>query len=264
VKEQILNYYTPIKQKTRHKLIVKKKSFWKKKVYLLFPVLIVLLIVGYLIYKENNQKLQLAEKVKEISSIKKIGTKSEMEKSEKLLPIIIVKAKLQLESLNNTDTLKVIIEGKDADKRDIKYNYEWFKNSESFGSNADSITGFKKGDKIDVKVTPFVDDEQIGQPKILSIEIARVPPKIIENKEVVFDGKLLSYQVKAISPDGGPLKYSLIDPPKGMTINNETGMINWPVQSEDNGKRDIKVRISDDSGSEIIYSLSIDVGKVAE
>jgi hypothetical protein len=261
MKEQILNYYTPIKQKTRRKLIVKKKSFWKKKIYLLFPVLIVLLIIVYLIYKRNEEPLKFAEK--NISSIKKIRTESESKKKENLFPIIN-KAKLQLESLNNTDTLKVIIEGRDDNKRGIKYNYEWFKNSEPFGSNTDSITGFKKGDKIEVKVTPFVNDKQFGQPIKLSIEIAHTTPKIVENKEVIFDGKLLSYQVKAINPDGGTLKYSLIDPPKDMTINDETGMINWRVQAEDNGKHDIKVRISDDSGSEIVYPLSIDIGKVAK
>ena len=255
-----MKFSTPIKQNIRRKLIAKKKSSRNKVMYLLVSVLTVLLIIGFFIYKGNKHSLKFAEKDR--NSIKNILIGSETEKSENPLPAI-KKAKLQFESINNIDKLKVIIEVKDDDKRGIKYNYEWFKNNEPFGGNVDSITGFKKGDKIDVKVTSF-DEKQFGQPVMLSIEIGRVTPKIIENKEISFDGKLMFYQVKAVNPDGNALKYYLIDPPNGMTINNETGMINWTVKAEDYGKREIKVRIASSNGAEVVYPLSIDIGKVAE
>ncbi len=255
-----MKFSMPIKQKIRRKPIAKKQFTRKKGIYILVSVLTVLLIIGFFMYKGNKQPLKFAEKDK--NSIKNVLIGYNTEKSENPLPII-KKAKLQLESIDNIDKVKVIIEGKDEDKSGIKYNYEWFKNNEPFGGNVDSISGFKKGDKIDVKVTSFY-EKQFGQPVLLSIEIARVTPKIIENKEISFDGKLLSYQVKAVNPEGGALKYSLIDPPKGMTINNETGMINWPVKEEDYGKREIKVRISSSDGAEVVYPLSIDLNKVAQ
>jgi hypothetical protein len=250
----------PIKKIKGHNPVVQKKTLRNKKSYLLFPVLIVLSVIGYTVYKGNEDFFKQDEKI--TYSVKKIETKSETEQGKNLLPTI-GKAKLQLESVDNIDKLKVIIEGKGGDKEDIKYNYEWFKNNEPVGINTDSISGFKKGDKIDVKITPF-EDKDYGQPKILSIEITKTTPKIIESKEISFDGNLLSYQVKAVDPDGGSLTYSLIDAPKGMSINNDTGMIYWQVKAEDYGKYNIKVKISNSNGAEILYPLNIDIGKVTE
>jgi len=231
-----------------------------KKIFLLFFVFIVLIIFGYFIYKGN--KYTIKSNQTKPYTIDEKQAKPEIEKGDNLLPTI-KKAKLQLESVDNIDKLRIIIEDTDHDKKGIQYNYEWFKNNEPFGNNIDNITGFKKGDKIDVKITPF-DDKQYGRPKLLSIEIARVTLKIVENKEISFDGNALSYQVKAIDPGNNALKYSLIDPPKGMTINNDTGMIHWQVRTEEYGKHDIKVRISGDNGMEVIYPLNIDFDKVIE
>ncbi|MCX5804655.1 MAG: cadherin repeat domain-containing protein [Proteobacteria bacterium] len=253
----------PTKKRIKRVFIAKKDIPFKKKIYLLFSILAALLLIGYFLYKESKENNNSLNSGKNKSySINKIQTKTEIEKGENLLPII-KKAKLQFESLDNTDKLKVIIEEKEDEKKGIKYNYEWFKNGEPFGGNIDSITGFKKGDIIDVKITPF-DDKQYGQPKLLSIEIARVTPKIVENKEISFDGNVLTYQVKAVDPDGGALKYSLIDPPKGMSINDQTGIILWQVKAEDYGKHDIKVRISSVNGAEIVYPLNIDLSKITE
>ncbi|MCX5811028.1 MAG: hypothetical protein NT178_00555 [Proteobacteria bacterium] len=250
----------PIKRKKKPIFVAKKNVSIKKKIYLLFPVLIILLIIGYLFYKGNKYSIKTDKS--DSHSIAGIQTKPEIEEDESLLPVI-KKAKFQLESADNIDKLRIIIEETDSNKKSIRYNYEWFKNGEPFGNNTDNITGFKKNDKIDLKVTPF-DDKRYGRPRLLSIEISRVTPKIVENKEISFDGNELSYQVRAIDPDGNALKYFLIDPPKGMTIDNKTGMIRWQVKNENYGKQDIKVRIASANGSEVIYPLSIYLAKVAE
>ena len=237
-----------------------KKILENKKRYLLFSVLIVLSVIGYEVYKGDKHFFKSAEKKN--FSVKETETKSKVEQSENLL-LKITNAKLQLESIDNIDKLKVIIDAKGDSRDGIKYNYEWLKNNEPVDGNTDSITGFKKGDKITVKITPF-DGKQYGQPKILSIEIAKTTPKIIENKEISFDGNFLSYQVKAFDPDGGSLTYSLIDAPKGMTINNGTGMINWHLKAEDYGKYNVKVKISGSNGTEVLHSFNIDINKATE
>jgi hypothetical protein len=249
----------PIKQEMRCKFIASKNISEKKSMYLLFIILIILLTTGYLIYTRNRNSLESAGKV--TYPIKEGIAKPENMSNEIVFPVI-KKAKLQLESFDNIDKLKIIIE-EEGNRKDVKYNYEWFKNGKPYGSNTDFIIGLKKGDKINVRVTPFI-DKQFGRPKTLSMEIANVTPKIVKNNEINFDGKVLSYQVKAINPDGGPLKYSLLNPPKGMTINNETGMIIWQVKAEDYGKYLINVRISNNNGGETLFPLSIDIGKAVE
>jgi hypothetical protein len=260
-----MKYYTPTNNKVKRVFIVKKDTLIKKKMYFLFSALTVLLITGclfYLFYNENkDNNNSLDSNINKPYSIDGMETEQEIEKGEDSMPTI-KKAKFQFESTDNIDRLKIIIEETDDDKKNVSYNYEWLKNGAPFGNNIDNITGFKKGDKIDVKITPFYED---GRPISLSIEIGRVTPKIVENREINFDGNVLTYQVKAVDPDGNDLKYSLIDPPKGMSINDKTGMILWQVnKAEDHDKQEIKVRISSANGAETIYPLNIDLGRVAE
>lgn len=258
-KEPVLKSFTHTERKTGNTTAKKRISIEGKALPLLLA-LIVLLAIGYLLYKtsEYSRKSDHGKPY----SIDTIQEKQDIEKGRDVSPTI-TKAKLQLESVDNIDRMKVIIEDNQNDKRSIRYKYEWFKNSKPFGANDDNVTGFKKGDRIEVKITPF-DGKQYGQPVLLNIDIARVPPKIVENKTISFDGNALSYQVKAVDPDGGTLSYSLVDGPKDMTIDSETGVINWYVKTEEYGKHKVNVMIKNSGGAEVIYPLNIDVGKTNE
>ncbi len=169
------------------------------------------------------------------------------------LPVSFGKVKLVLESLNNVDIIRVAAGGKEG----ITFQYEWTKNGEPAG-NSDSISGFKRGDKIAVKITPF-EGKEPGQAKILTTEIKNSPPKVVENKKAAFDGKLLTYQVKATDPDGDELSYALEDAPQGMVIDKSTGIVKWTVPKEMQGKQSIKVKISDGHGGETLYTLNADI-----
>ncbi len=178
-------------------------------------------------------------------------------------PPVIKKARFQIESADNTDRIRLIIEGNRNDTKTVQYRYEWFRNGSAVGGNEDSVTGFKKGDRIEVKVTPF-DDKRYGQPRLLSFTIARVPLKIVENATASFDGDVLSCQVKAIDPDGGALTYSLMNAPEGMTIDSATGMIKWRVKTRDRGKYSVSVMIKNADGAQLIYPVSLDLDKADE
>ena len=73
---------------------------------------------------------------------------------------------------------------------------------------------------------------------------------------------LYSYQVTAKDPDGDPLTYSLVQSPPGMTIDNETGLIEWLVTSKDLGSYEIVVEVSDGMGGvdQQMFNLEILTG----
>jgi hypothetical protein len=122
------------------------------------------------------------------------------------------------------------------------------------------VSGFKRGDALSVKITPF-DGETYGRSKVLSTEIQNVTPKVIEEKNVAFDGKQLKYQLKAVDPDGDSLTYTLVDAPKDMTIDPKSGLIDWTVQPENQEPRTINVKITDGHGGEIVYPLKVSLAK---
>ena len=173
-------------------------------------------------------------------------------------PPVIEKARLQLESSNSGDAIRVIVTGSDQDNDPVTFDYEWFRNGEPAGSNSDTISGFKRGDKVVARVTPF-DGKDHGAPRSLTVEIANSTPKITGYKKIKFDDDYFIGQIIAYDPDGDTLSYSLQSAPAGMTINPSTGMIQWKVPSGFKGKANLKVLVSDGHGGVVAQDLSIDI-----
>jgi hypothetical protein len=239
---------------------VSKKTIGKEIILTLSSLFIIILVIGYAIFMRVWQPG--TSTMNKYHSIKSDPTNAGVDNG-RITESSLEKAKLQLESVNNVDKLAVILPGKDDGRERIKYRYEWFINNELTTHNTNTITGFKKGDKISVKITPSEGD-RVGQTKVLSVEIANVTPKVVENKSISFDGKLLSYQVKAVDPSGGLLTYSLADAPKDMSIDSQTGVISWQANPENYGQYNIKVKISSNNGAETIYPLKLDIGKMTD
>jgi hypothetical protein len=118
-------------------------------------------------------------------------------------PPSLTNAYFRMETRDDKDILTVVAEATDKDGDEVAFTYEWTKNGESAGSG-DFITGFKRGDKISVKITPF-DGKEYGHSRILNTEINNTPPKITAHKDYKFDGVTYSYQVRAYDPDGDAL-----------------------------------------------------------
>lgn len=180
------------------------------------------------------------------------------EKAEEMTnaPFGVTKARFQMETASNTDIIKAVAEGKDREGNPVTFKYEWTKNNEPAGEG-DSIRDFKRGDKLSVKITPF-DGKEYGRPTALTTEIQNTTPRIIEHTDMKIDNNILTYQVKAFDPDGDILAYSLVEAPKGMTIDEAGGLITWLVGKGDYGKKyAIKVRISDNHSGEVVYSLNL-------
>jgi len=174
----------------------------------------------------------------------------------KILADGVKSAKLVLETKDGNDVLNVVILDKARDSDSIRYQCEWAKNGEPAGTGA-SVTGFKRGDKLSVKITP-VDGETLGRAKTLTTEIKNSTPKIIELKSVAADEKHLSYQVVAKDADGDSLTYSLADGIKGMTIDGKSGMVQWSIDpAAPQVDITVTVKVADGLGGEVTYPLRV-------
>lgn len=174
----------------------------------------------------------------------------------------LISTRLQLKAVDNKDVLKVLtdkVTGKSG--TDITYKFDWKINGQVTGDGSDSISGFKRGDKVTVQITPFDGEVVAGQSRTLSMEIANTTPKIVEQKESPFDGKTFTMQVKATDPDGDTLSYELLNGPEGMTIDKKSGVVNWPLKENSGGDYPIKVKITDGHGGETTYQLTATIPK---
>lgn len=160
--------------------------------------------------------------------------------------------------LASGNTLSVDAAANDADGDDVTLTYEWTVNGRPAGAGKTLEVPVKKGDKITVKIVPS-DGVSEGRPVFLMNEVSNIPPAISENSKANFDGKKLSYQIKASDPDGDVLTYSLKSAPAGMTVNPSTGLITWNVPSEFSGRASVTASVSDSYGGEANYTFNIDI-----
>ena len=159
--------------------------------------------------------------------------------------------------------LKAIVKGSDLDGDSINYFYKWEKNgtvlSEGDGGALEAIR-FKKGDSITVTVTP-TDGEVSGKPKRSgTVIVANSPPAIVSSPPTHLSGNIYTYQVKAEDPDNDPIIFTLRTSPKGMTVNKETGLIQWEVSKEDRGDHLVEIEAADPDGAKSLqrYTLTIE------
>jgi hypothetical protein len=173
-------------------------------------------------------------------------------------PPEISKVKILPEVFKPGDTLSVEASGSDIDGDEVTISYEWTKNGEPAGNSKQIEVPLNRGDKVDIKITPF-DGEAYGRSVVLHREIGNLPPMIVQDKNYNFDGKVYTYQVKATDPDGDTLIYSLKSAPSGMTIDPSTGLIKWDVPLEFTGKTSLVISVNDGHGGEAEQKFNLKI-----
>jgi hypothetical protein len=167
--------------------------------------------------------------------------------------------RLVLETTGGQDLLRAVVLDKSDPGEGVTYKYDWTKNGQQAGSG-DHISGFKRGDKIAVKITPCEGDI-VGRTKTLTTEIRNCTPRVAEQKNITLERNHLSYQITATDPDGDIVTYILVDPPQGMKIDPRNGLLDWVVGPEAQDDYTITVKITDGQGGEILYPLKIHLDK---
>ncbi len=151
----------------------------------------------------------------------------------------------------------------DPDGDEVGFRYQWVINGEEPPLDNGPVLGgdrFKRGDQVSVNVTPY-DQEGDGEVvKPRPIVIPNAPPKITSTPQPMdFKSLTYIYQATAVDPDGDPLTFSLTSAPQGMTIDPETGKIEWKISRDQAGDQTIEVVAEDGQGGKTIqkYTLSI-------
>ncbi|OPY75943.1 MAG: putative Ig domain protein [Syntrophorhabdus sp. PtaU1.Bin153] len=227
-----------------------------------FGVVVLVLIMVYFGYRKNTRPLAVEPSRTETVDIGSMSSGLSGDDTSIAKKLIfsrgISNAKLVFDTIDGKNCLKIVAQDV-KNVPGITWAFEWTKNGQPFGSG-DTITGFRRGEILTVKITPY-DGEKYGTSKILRTEIKNTVPEVTVEKGTAIEGDNLSYQVKAVDPDGDPLTYSLADAPSGMAVDAKTGVITWQVPAQDQGSYTVKVKIADGQGGESIYPLNIDLAK---
>jgi hypothetical protein len=178
--------------------------------------------------------------------------------SVKNTPPEVTRVKIMPEVFKPGDTLSIDVAGEDADGDPVEMFIEWTRNGELVCKGRCLEGPVKRGDRISVKIIPF-DGERYGLPLILNREIGNMPPMLVDDRNIRFDGKTLKYQCIASDPDQDRITYSLRSAPAGMSIDPVTGQITWNVPPDFKGKASFTACANDGRGGESIHTYTVDI-----
>lgn len=160
--------------------------------------------------------------------------------------------------------ITAIPEGVDADGDPMSFQYQWVINGEVSPTESSAVLKgdrYKRGDKLSVKVTAL-DGEGPGEVYYpLPIIIPNAPPRFTSSPPMEFKSLTYTYYVRAEDADGDPIRFSLTSAPAGMTIDPETGSMDWIIGRGDTGDHTIEVVAEDGFGGKAFqkYTLSITI-----
>lgn len=120
----------------------------------------------------------------------------------------------------------------DADGDQIGFSYTWVVNDQALPEDTPVLKGdkFKRGDRISVRVIPS-DGQSAGRGYATqAFTVPAAIPRFVSTPPLTFNGTTYVYDVKANDPDGDTLSYALLSAPPGMTINSNTGRLEWQVK----------------------------------
>jgi Putative Ig domain len=151
----------------------------------------------------------------------------------------------------------------DANGDPVEFSYTWVVNGENAASGADSkfsTAGLHKRDRVVVRVVPSDGMSSGVEASSQPVLITNRPPEITSVPSMKVAGGVYSYDVKAADPDGDPLQFRLTQSPEGMTIQPDTGVIQWRISTE-HPSVDIGVVAADGDGAEAYQQFKLTVRK---
>lgn len=158
------------------------------------------------------------------------------------------------------NTLGVESEVYDPEGDPVRLEVAWRKNGQSAGNGMRLPAPVKRGDKVEVTITPS-DGKATGRPVTLTRAIRNTPPGIEGHEQFRFNENVATFHVRASDADGDPLTYSLKDAPAGMSIDRGTGVVRWVTSPGTTGKIPFTVEVSDGSGGETTARFTVTIAE---
>jgi hypothetical protein len=178
-------------------------------------------------------------------------------------PPVVTSVMLSPEQLRRGVDITALPQAVDADGDNVRFSYKWRINGNDVPEDRPMLNGnqFKRGDRISLTVTPY---DSSGPGEVFNskeIIIPNAAPSFVTTPPKDFSGDTYFYQAMAEDPDGDPITYSLVSPPAGMTIDSNTGMIQWKIGGDQAGNHTIEIVAQDPEGAKMSqkYTLAITI-----
>lgn len=173
-------------------------------------------------------------------------------------PPVLEHVELVPEFFKPGDNVGVEAKASDADGDPVTVEYQWSVNGEPAGAGSTLDAPLSRGDSFTVRVRAF-DEEAYSQDITLDREVTNLPPMFTQHTDYSLDNDRYAYTAKASDPDGDDLTYELVEGPEGMTIDSQSGFVEWRVPEGFSGTASFTVTASDGRGGKSEMTLRFSV-----
>jgi hypothetical protein len=152
------------------------------------------------------------------------------------------------------------VEASDPDHDRVDLFYRWFKNDVVLKEGEESflmMAGFIPQDRIAVEVTARDPSSTGSSVRSAASTVGNRPPKIVSTPPGSDTKNPYEYMVKAVDPDGDRMVFQLETAPPGMTIDQQSGHIVWPLPADRSGTFHVKVIAQDGRGGAVYQEFDL-------
>ena len=139
----------------------------------------------------------------------------------------------------------------DPDQDPVTVTYRWIQNDKVVKEGEDNtvdVAGLTSQDPVQVEVMASDGKHQDTTTVKGQFLIANALPTIVSQPPAAPTGGHYAYHVQATDPDGDSLTYALESAPPGMTIDAQTGQINWVPSPDTKGSHAVRIVAKDTKG----------------
>jgi hypothetical protein len=177
----------------------------------------------------------------------------------------VTSIRIQPDTLSATDSALALVEAVDPEEDEIEYRFRWIRNGNTIpGQDGPTLEAglVRRGDEIQVATIAVDADGNEGK-EILSApkRVRNAAPVITSEPPYTLAGPdLYEYKVVASDPDGDkPLRFQLIEGPRGAKIDIITGRLLWEIPRNAVGSHDLEVTVQDPHGGETRQRYTLQV-----
>jgi hypothetical protein len=180
-------------------------------------------------------------------------------------PPSVTRVGIEIDNGTAGPELRARAECVDPDRDRTSFDYDWFRNGAPVNGARGEVLpagGFARGDRITVAAVASDGDAA-------SLAVAS-EPFVVENRAPAFSSQPVSprpgdtvfeYRAVATDPDGDPLRYELVQGPRGMTVGSR-GEVRWelPPAALLQGEAVVRIRALDPNGGQAVQEFTLNLG----
>lgn len=158
------------------------------------------------------------------------------------------------------DGWRAVPHAEDPDGDSVEFEYRWLVNGVASRVDEEEFAAddLVRGDRLSVEVRAFDGRAWSLPTRSGEIEIGNVPPAIVSTPPRVDAAGHFRYKIEVEDADGdSKFHFALRNAPRGMRIDDVNGIVRWEPDTDQAGRHDVEIVVTDEGGAESTQSFSL-------